>query len=961
MVKLWNDRFSWSGEIPLDYPGLNPVALSRVVQGSGDGLYADAVNSSREWEHHAEGSAAWWGLYDGPMGKRMRLNGLNPASEQSRLQLDYFSGLWDGPRILIGGWFWQSYIQSFNPLINTRDSDPFVYLSTSASGNPRHQVYDAAGNSLLDQYEPDLPWMQTTQPYYLGMLVDAAGTSQMFSAHSDGRHWVGPVRSFSGEPNFGASADVEVFSLRSASYYESGYADEITVAQPSLSFDLERFTQDLAHGVWANGQAIEGSRNYFTRMDINDSGIRYEGATTFSTDMGAEQLSWINTPVFTGLPGGSGTIHLSDDGGASWTSPSTIPDSFDGLVRWTLDISSDSRFTGIDVDIPSIEITPGTPDHDASANTVTVPSQDGVIWSHSGTVQIPVGESVTITASPESGYEFSSGAQTSWTFEFTYPDPPTIDAIGYLTLVQGETADLDLRWTISGEPDWTVTTSSLVTAVLEDGTLTVEAGFAIGETTVTVTLRDQYGRSVSHVVEISIGAQPWDVGAPPRYPHAPIVLWDDDGPAEVIINPLSAVVTKEVNGAHDLNMVLPTDHRAASVLRNERVIQVADERFRIRRITNDRESGLPIMQIYAEAGFYDLATAKQIDEREWTQVAAGDVMETALRGTDWTIGAATVSTLRSYTTEDTNPLELLRTVQEQHGGDLLFDNNERTVSLVPRSGVDKGVSFFYGRGLTASKRVVDTTSLVTRIYARNADGVTVASVNGGRNYVEDYTFTDELRTATYDFKSGTSPYTMLSMANATLANRSRPDYSYEVTVEDLSAITEDDLDRFDAGDYVTVVDPAMHIAETQRVMRLEYDVVRPWASKITLSATLRELSSSDSTDAGVLTTGATVSTFDLVPYNLLLNARFDNALAHWAHSGAEIVEGDGTGDYAVQLAGGGTRWIEQTVQTDNRSAFAFSMDITSSGGPQGWVPDVIAEAEVTYEDGSTEIIEIDLE
>jgi phage minor structural protein len=894
------------------------------------------------------------------MGKRMQLNGLNPASEQSRLQLDHFAGLWDGPRILIGGWFWQRYIQSFNPLINTRDSDPFVYLSTSASGNPRMQVYDAGGSLLLDQYEPGLPWMQTTAPYYLGMVVSDDGTAQLFSAHSDGRHWTGPVRTFSGTPNFGASADVEVFSLRSAGYYESGFADEITVAQPSASFDLDQFVQDLARGTWANGQEADSDRPYYDRMDVTEAGIVYTGGTTYSTDLGAEPLAWTRQPVFTGLPGGSGTIHLSDDDGASWTTPDTIPDSFDGLVRWTVSIGHD-RFDGIEVEIPALEVTPAAPDHDAAGNTVTITEQDGVIWSHSGTVTIPVGGSVTITASPADGYAFPAGAQTSWTFGFTYPDPPTLEPIADLDLVQGETAQIDLDWTITGEPDWSIATSSLVTITMDDGTLHIEAGFSIGETTVTITLTDQYGRSASQLFEISVAAQPWDVGAPPRYPHAPIVLWDDEQPAEVIINPLSAVITKEVNGAQDLNLVLPANHRAAYVLENERIIQVADERYRIRRVTTKREGGVPVLQVYAEAGFYDLATAKQIDGREWIQVAAGDVMAEALAGTGWTIGVASVSTLRTYTTEDTNPLELLREVQSQHGGDLLFDNNERTVSLVPRSGVDKGVSFFYGKGLTDSKRVVDTTSLVTRIYARNADGVTIASVNGGRDYVEDYSYTSELRTATYDFKSGTSPYTMLSMANATLANRSRPDVSYEVTVEDLSAITESDLDRFDAGDYVTVVDPAMNIAETQRVMRLEYDIVKPWASRITLSARLRELSSSDSTDAGVLTTGAMVSTFDLVPFNLLLNSRFDNGLAHWAHSGASIVDGDGTGDYAVQLAGGGTRWIEQTVQTDNRNAFAFSMDITSAGGPQGWVPDVTVEAEVTYEDGSTEIIEIDLE
>jgi len=97
----------------------------------------------------------------------------------------------------------------------------------------------------------------------------------------------------------------------------------------------------------------------------------------------------------------------------------------------------------------------------------------------------------------------------------------------------------------------------------------------------------------------------------------------------------------------------------------------------------------------------------------------------------------------------------------------------------------------------------------------------------------------------------------------------------------------------------------------------------------------------------------------LVPFNLLLNSRFDNDLAHWAHFGAQVVPGHGTGDKAVRFSGSGERWIEQTVAPDNRDAYAFSMNLVSQG-PAGWSPNVSVQAVVTYEDGSSETIDLEL-
>lgn len=965
-VRLWTDRFSYSGEIPSNYPGLRPRAIARINEETSTfGGYTDGVNSSREWYMQWDGSGAIWGRGDGPMGGRLQINGSGAATEQGRLQLDHFSGLWpssDRRRILVGLWVWQNYEQSFNPLIDTRDTDPIVYLSTAGgTGDIRAQIYDAGGSLIFDQYESDHPWRQTTGRYFAGMYVDGySGICQMFSVHEDGRSWLGPERGFTGTPNWDSAADVHLFSLRHAGYYESGFLDDAVIANPDDGFVLEDFVDDLANGTWANGYARPERDGDFT---VTDSSIESSNSSNRSFSTGAERLSWQAQPSIS-IP--SGTLLYSTDDGQTWQDANggdALPETADGILlrRESMTLGTGVAYTGSDLTIPAIEVTPQEPWQSPESSNVAVPTVEGVIYDPTGTITVEPGDTVTVTAEPAAGYTFPSGATTSWTYEYLYPDPPSLEPILDVEIDQGELHTEQLTHQAAG-PVWSVSSSDAISVSVDEGILSVAASFVIGSTTATVTLADEYGREVSQSFGVTVGPRAWDAGEPPIYPHAPTILWDDESPQQVLLDPLEAVVTKEINGAETFELTLPATHEHAGLIRNERVIEVAGDRYWVRRITTERNGRTVDLQVYAEARFYELSVAGQIDAQEFTQVSAGYVMELAVAGTGWSVDVANVSTLRSYSVERTNPLELLREVASNHGGDLIFDNTNRRVSLVTTSGRDAGVSFFHGRGITEAKRVVDTTSLVTRIYAVNEDGLTIADINGGRSYVEDYSYTDEVREATYDFKSGTSPFTMLSMVNATLANRSRPDRSYELTVQDLSVETGQQMDRFDVGDLVTVADPEIGIdGETQRIVKLEYDLLEPWNTEITLSATLRELSSSsDSGDAGTLETGAGASTFDLVPFNLLLNSRFDNGLAHWAHHGAQVVETQqGTSDYAVRFEGSGERWIEQTFTPDNRSAYAVSFEMDTDG-PTDWVPDLVVEAEITYQDGETETITLDL-
>ncbi len=886
---LWNTRHMWSGETPLDYPHLNPVALTRIRAESSI-VREDEVDASHEWEL-INGSAPGNDLVGGPWGRYQLLNNVDPATSQSRMVLDYFSGLWPtSGKLLVGLWHWHNYTMEFNPFLSTRrggsGTDPMFYLSSHTAGQPRHQLYGPGNSLILDQYEAS-PFVGHTGWLWLGQLIDIDNsTSQMLTVkYSTGESWISPVRTASGSVNTATTAPLDVFGLQANGFWTGGGCDEVMVAHPSAEFDAAEFVDAVARGTWARGQYDDAEHD----LDVTDSGVTALSARVLET--GAERVEWVIAPIVDGAPSGS-VPYWSDDGGDTWDT-GALPEPFAGLLRWSVPLASSESFAGI---------------------TLTVPTTPA----------------------------------------------PTLEPIADVEMLQGGTVEIPLDFTVTGSPSWTVS-GQLVTGSVSGDTLSLVAGYAVGEALITVTLTDESDRSVSQSFTVTVSVQTLPDSPPPAYSGSPIVVWDEAGPSHVVVDPISAVVTAEINGEETLTFSVPAKSESLSHIVPERAVSVEDNTYRVRRITTKRTVRGSEVEVHCEAMWYDLATAGQIDATEWTQVTAGDVISIALGDTEWRPGVVEVTNLRTYSTDDTNPLALLREVQKQHGGDLVFDSENREVHLLIQAGNDNGVAFFYGKDLTESKRVVDTTSLVTRIYARNEEGVTIASVNNGLPYVEDFSYTSEVRTAVYDFKSGTSPFTMLSMANATLANRAKPSYSYEVTVADLSVISGQTIDRFGVGDRVTVSDEGIGLLDTQRIVELRYDLIRPWKTKLVLSAKLRESGSSDATDAGVFTTGATIPTFDMVPFNLLLNSRFDNGLQHWAYSGVDVVEANqGTSSWAVEFTGSGTRWIEQTVSVDRRRAYALSLDVVSRG-PSGWVPDLVAEATVVYEDDTSETIAIDLE
>lgn len=451
----------------------------------------------------------------------------------------------------------------------------------------------------------------------------------------------------------------------------------------------------------------------------------------------------------------------------------------------------------------------------------------------------------------------------------------------------------------------------------------------------------------------------------------PVVL-DDNGAWEAILeNAYNIIVTGEINGEDTLTFSIPFRDSKRKYLENEKKIQIVDDVYKVRTITDVKDTtGNTVTQIYAEAEFYDLTFSVRKEEKKFDAETADIAMAYALADTEWSVGTVNVTTKRTWTSTEKNALSILRSIANLHGGDLVFECPNRLVHLLTVNGKDSGALFAYKKNMKSIERVVDTRSLVTRLYAVGANGMTFADINGGKPYLEDFTYSKEVRITTLDCSSFTNPYQMKEYTATRLAEYCKPSVSYVLNAMDLSVLTGYEHEAWNLGDYVRVEDKDLGLSVTTRIVRREYNLQEPWNTVLELSTTLKNLGSSVSsidTIADALEGTGMVSNNDireLVPFNHLRNSRADDGLAYWVSSGFEA-DGEngasGTASFKAVGVEGMTLSLAQTVYPSNRSSYTLSAQIASeelkklSDDAQ-----VGIEVVIEYEDGSIETRFIDL-
>lgn len=290
------------------------------------------------------------------------------------------------------------------------------------------------------------------------------------------------------------------------------------------------------------------------------------------------------------------------------------------------------------------------------------------------------------------------------------------------------------------------------------------------------------------------------------------------------------VIKEQFNGINLLAFTLPKD----VVVRNEDVVfETIDRQEYVVKVINGD-------YITCELNL-DGLKAQQTDFSNNSATPANTLTQ-ALSGTGWTGIDKTGLTSRKTITGALTPFDIIQQIEDTWDGvTALYDTGAKTVTLVFPA-LNTATVTFLTEDLNLRQLDIagDSSSFCTRIRAEGADGMTFASINDGKDYVENYSYSNKV---IYGEKivdnRFTSKESLLEYAQSKLDAMAVPSLSYECDVVDVASYDGDysflELKMHKA---VWLLDKKRNLRIQHRVVAYERHPANPENNKVTLATVL---------------------------------------------------------------------------------------------------------------------------
>ena len=241
-----------------------------------------------------------------------------------------------------------------------------------------------------------------------------------------------------------------------------------------------------------------------------------------------------------------------------------------------------------------------------------------------------------------------------------------------------------------------------------------------------------------------------------------------------------------------------------------------------------------------DAGSNDAKIVAQIDIDDWKSAMYIDysngsktVYQTVLSvmPSGWTCIDYTLSNTRrtiptSDTTSDYNVTawKVLQDCCSVYGVRFRFNNVSKVVYIINPDAYES-LGAFATRDLNLKELNFKGKSndFYTRLYAEGADGMTFASINDNKAYIDDNSYSDKIISYYWKDERYTDKQSLLDDATEKLAELAKPVRSYDCDVLDLANTNPDmyGFENFELIQVITLIDDAQE-------RRLDYQIVEKW-------------------------------------------------------------------------------------------------------------------------------------
>lgn len=247
----------------------------------------------------------------------------------------------------------------------------------------------------------------------------------------------------------------------------------------------------------------------------------------------------------------------------------------------------------------------------------------------------------------------------------------------------------------------------------------------------------------------------------------------------------------------------------------------------------------------------------EIDLDEWRENmylsydSGSNTVENLLSGiapAGWSVYDKSGSSIRRTISGDAyTALEIAQEAMTTYSVYLRFDTSRKAVTIYTQTAGEPTGSFATrDLNLKEINYKGDSSDFATRLYAYGKDGLTFSSINDGKEYVDDHSYSDRVISAYWKDERYTDVESLLSAAKEKLHELANPVRSYECSIVDLQATNPELYNNLDFSLFTValLVDDAKKSSVLYQVIEREVHPNYPAENVVTFSTTAATITKS---------------------------------------------------------------------------------------------------------------------
>lgn len=288
------------------------------------------------------------------------------------------------------------------------------------------------------------------------------------------------------------------------------------------------------------------------------------------------------------------------------------------------------------------------------------------------------------------------------------------------------------------------------------------------------------------------------------------------------------------NGDKALSFLYPSNSSYSEEIQEEGYIRTKDQEYVIKEITpNDFLEVRAVLNLETLEG-------EPIDRFESVEQPLNLALNLALVRTGWTVGKCSIDKKRTLRVTKKTAYEVIQDLKKLYRVDIVFNTLTKTIDIYEKLGNSQGTYFIEALNIQSLAVQSNSYDFYTRIKAEGKDGLTFADINGGKDYIENYQYSNKVKTLYWSDDRYTIKESLLEDAKAKLDEMSKPFKSYSVDIVNLAKADPKNKDIFNygLGDEITLISRSKRIKEKQRIVKIVEYPQNPEKDSVELANTV---------------------------------------------------------------------------------------------------------------------------